>query len=161
MLRLTHRLVSLSRSRYVLSVIACFVFIVVATSVRAHFKSSRASAQSVRQYAPGHEMSGTSPENKKVPLGIESEIITIRRGGFEPAEIIRPKGPVLWMVDNRSGLKDVSLHLDQEHGNRLRDMLVHREQLDWSETIDLPPGRYQLTEADHPDWICHITITAK
>ena len=26
------------------------------------------------------------------------------------------------------------------------------------DVIDLPPGRYTLTEADHPEWIGHLII---
>jgi hypothetical protein len=91
---------------------------------------------------------------------LEAEIITIRPTGFEPKEINRREGRFLLTVENRSGLEEVSLRLDREAGSRQREARVRRNKLDWREIVNLPPGRYTLTEADHPDWICHIIISA-
>jgi hypothetical protein len=92
---------------------------------------------------------------------VETELITVRSTGFEPAEITRPQGRVFFEVDNRSGLSEINLRLDSEHGNRLHQVRVKREQLDWYQELDLQPGRYLWTEADHPDWVCRITVTAR
>lgn len=93
------------------------------------------------------------------PVRIEGEIITISRGGFEPTEITRPKGRFAVFVENRSGLEGVTLRLDRIAGNRLRDVNVPRDKLDWDDVLDLTPGQYVITEAGHPDWVCTITIT--
>jgi hypothetical protein len=92
---------------------------------------------------------------------VETELITIRSTGFEPHEITRPEGRVFFEVDNRSGLPEINLRLSSEHGNRLHQARVRREQLDWHQELDLRPGRYVLTEANHTDWVCRITITAR
>lgn len=93
---------------------------------------------------------------------IESESITLRPTGFEPAFITRPAGRFLLMVDNRSGSPVMTLQLDKQAGasTRLRDVRIPREELDWSDVVDLHPGSYILTEAAHPERVCHITITA-
>lgn len=91
----------------------------------------------------------------------ESELITITPHGFEPQEITRPQGRVLLMVDNQSDLDMMSLRLTREDGLRLNEMRVPREQPNWSEAVDLHPGRYVLTSSEHPDWQCRITITAR
>jgi hypothetical protein len=88
-------------------------------------------------------------------------LVTIRPTGFEPAEVSCPKGRFLLMVDNRSGLTDVLLRLVHETGHQEREERVSQGKLGWREVFDLPPGRYQLTEANHPNWVCHITITAR
>jgi hypothetical protein len=92
---------------------------------------------------------------------IETELITITSRGFEPAEIARPKGRIQIAVANRSGLPQVTLWLDREAGERLREVGVPREQPDWDDLFDLTPGRYILSEANHSLWTCHITITAQ
>lgn len=93
---------------------------------------------------------------------VEAEVITIRPIGFEPREITRPKGLFLLAVENRSGLQTVQLRLDREVGGpRLRDVQMPRNRHDWKDAFDLTPGRYVLTEAYHPEWICSITITSK
>lgn len=92
---------------------------------------------------------------------MEAEIITITPRGFEPTEITRPKGPFILVVDDRSELDGVTFRLDREAGDRVREVRSVRERPDWDEVIDLTPGSYVLTEADHPDWLCRITITAQ
>jgi hypothetical protein len=96
---------------------------------------------------------------KPVPTHVESELITIRPSGFEPTQITRPKGNFFLFVENRSGLNSVTLRLDRVAGNRLIDVPVPRERLDWAELLNLTPGDYTVTEANHPNWVCHVTIT--
>lgn len=97
----------------------------------------------------------------KTPMRIETELVTIRRHGFEPVEIIRPAGPFVLAVENRSGIEDVALQLNAVSGVRLKEVLVPQTKLDWRDFFDLAPGDYSLTEANHPGWICHLTITAR
>ncbi len=90
----------------------------------------------------------------------ESELITITPHGFEPQEITRPQGRFMLMVDNRSGLATTSLSLTSEAGSRTHEIGIPREAPNWSEIVDLPPGRYVLRESEHPRWACRIRITA-
>jgi len=105
--------------------------------------------------------STTAAQGNPAQVRIEVERITIRPRGFEPTEITRPAGHFILAVNNRSGLEEVALRLDRVAGSRLREVRVPRTKLDWRSLVDLTPGRYVLTEANHPDWICHITITAR
>jgi hypothetical protein len=91
---------------------------------------------------------------------VKAELITLTPRGFEPAALTRPKGRMLLVVDNRSGLREMTLRLDAEHGQRLKEIHRGRGRLDAQELLDLPPGRYLLTEAEHPAWRCLITLTA-
>jgi len=102
-----------------------------------------------------------SAQNVPIPVRIESELITLRPQGFEPAEITRPKGAVLLIVDNRSGLDAVNLQLGRVTGGRLREVALSRKKAIWRDLNDLIPGQYTLTEATHHDWTCRITITAQ
>lgn len=101
------------------------------------------------------------PQRSRPIADFEAELITITPHGFEPREITRPQGRFLLMVDNRSGLAATALALTSEAGQRTREMRVPREEPNWSEPVELPPGRYVLTEAEHPRWSCRITITTQ
>lgn len=90
---------------------------------------------------------------------LQAEIVTIRQTGFEPQQLTRPHGRFILMVENRSGLGDIALQLHRQTGNSLHAVHVSKEQLDWHDEINLPPGNYVLTEANHPEWVCQITIT--
>jgi len=90
---------------------------------------------------------------------LQVELITLTPRGFEPSTLTRPKGKFYLTVDNRSGSTEMNLRLDYVTGAQLREMRVSKELLDWSDLLELHPGEYLLTEADHPDWSCRITIT--
>jgi hypothetical protein len=96
---------------------------------------------------------------------VESELITLRPFGFEPAEINRPAGEVVFAINKRSLLQDVSLTLSRVQGARLTDKVkdvgLRKGQLNWIERFNLPPGDYVLTEARHPEWKCAITLTPR
>jgi hypothetical protein len=97
-------------------------------------------------------------QGTKTRARVEAELVTLTPTGFEPREIARPPGPFLLSVDNYSGQDSVTLHLTVESRGRLREVAVPGRQRDWSEVLTLPPGRYTLAEANHPGWVCHITI---
>jgi hypothetical protein len=90
---------------------------------------------------------------------LEAEIITLHPTGFDPAGIERPRGRFLLGLDNRSGLDDIELQFTREGGGRMQVLGARRKRSSWREVVNLPPGRYLLTEASHPDWECAITIT--
>ena len=90
---------------------------------------------------------------------IESESVTVTRRGFEPVAITRTQGKFILVVDNRSGI-DLSLRFSRETGESVHEIRSSRDQLDWNEVVDLRPGRYVLTEVNHPSWACNIVITA-
>jgi len=90
------------------------------------------------------------------------ESITLTPRGFEPSAIIRPPGAFYIAIDNRSGLQDeLTFRLDLVDGRRLRESRLPEGHLEWRQLVDLPPGRYVVTEANHPDWVCFVTITAQ
>lgn len=152
------RILRLSRSGLGLLLLCCAVLAVAASaySRREPATTAVALAPGVSVEARQDSINSQSNSNRQ---GIEGEIITITRGGFEPAELTRPMGRFGLFVQNRSGLEEVTLRLDRVAGSRLREVPVPREKLDWDDVIDLTPGRYVLTEANNPDWVCNITIT--
>lgn len=91
---------------------------------------------------------------------VEAERITIRPTGFEPAEVVRPAGRFILAIDNQSGVGDVTLHLDHENGGRVQDIPLTGGARYWRKVINLSPGVYILSEANHADWSCRITINS-
>src|SRR5215213_6097832 len=85
-------------------------------------------------------------------------IIALRPSGFDPEKIIGLGSPFVLSVDNRTSLEDILLVLSDPAGNKLREVRLLRRRK-WKEVINLPSGRYTLTEAGHPDWNCQITVT--
>ena len=92
---------------------------------------------------------------------LETERITIRPTGFDPAQITRPQGEFILAADNLSGLRELTLILERENGERVRERRVTLEQFKWRAHLNLHPGYYVIREAGHTDWNCAITITPK
>jgi hypothetical protein len=87
--------------------------------------------------------------------------IVLKSGGFVPMDVIGAQGDYFFSVLNQSGTAEIVLRLDREHGNRLHEDHVKKERLRWRKTVHLTPGVYVLTEANHPQWVCRITINSK
>jgi hypothetical protein len=103
----------------------------------------------------------TSPGDNSAQERVEVERIMISPRGFEPAEIRRPQGPFILAVNNQTGVNEVTLRLEKEAGNKLREVSMPKGKRYSNNTLDLQPGRYTLTEANHPDWAAQIIITAR
>jgi hypothetical protein len=133
-----------------------------------HDRDSLASVRTLRDATPvvhASEVStataSTPIQNERTPITIESEHITLRRTGFEPVEITRPTGPFLLSIDNRAELGEMTFRLVRQNGSKERDLNPKKDKFRLRHVVDLPPGRYVIVEANHPDWTCRIMITPK
>lgn len=110
-----------------------------------------------------------SPETTSLPpaLAVVTEeepqtqaiVVIVRPRWVEPSELTLPAGDYLLVVQNRSGLRNVTFRFDRETGERFHEVHDPRHRLDWSKQFNLTAGVYVLTEADHPEWSCRINIT--
>lgn len=88
----------------------------------------------------------------------EAELLVLRTDGFKPNEITRGPGPFLLALQNHSSEEELSLVLNHENGASMRQVRMAKRQSKLKEILELPPGRYLLTEANHPEWTCTIVI---
>ena len=100
-------------------------------------------------------LSRTPQDRKKV----EVEIVTLKATGFDPSSLTRPKGEFMLVIENRSGLPEVTFQFDRAVGLRLRQARVARKKASWNGLVDLPPGTYKMTEATRPAWAFSLIIT--
>ena len=103
----------------------------------------------------------TLPQGGSPQEAMEAELITILPTGFEPSEIRRPAGKFLLAIDNRSGLPEIKLSLVRVAGRSAQELSIRRERPDLRKVVELEPGAYLLTEANHPDWIGRLIITGR
>jgi len=87
--------------------------------------------------------------------------IRLTRDGFAPDAVTCPEGTYFMIVYNSAGLKVADLRLSREGGPQLRQSVLSSEKIKWKESVELTQGRYIVTEANHRDWACNITVTAK
>lgn len=87
--------------------------------------------------------------------------LTLRPDGFERSELTLPSGRYVFVVKNRTGLDQYALRLSREGHGTQSEARLQRHQREWRELINLTPGEYVLTELDHPEWACRLTITPR
>lgn len=91
-------------------------------------------------------------EEKKV------ELIKISSAGMTPTQITRTAGVCVLTIDNQSGIKEITLHLDRADGERMREIVIPSGVPNWGAEVDLATGNYTLKEATHPQWSCQIIV---
>lgn len=102
----------------------------------------------------GDAVRGVAPSER-----IEIESLTFGAAGFEPAQITRPPGRFLLALNSLIREREVVFRLESEAGGRVHEFRRAAKKRKWSETVELPPGRYRLTEDGQPQSLCLITIT--
>ena len=100
----------------------------------------------------------TLSQQREKQVRLETELITLQPSGFEPNEIRRPQGPFILGVDNRAGVEAIELQFMRVDGQRLNALQTRKRKVSWREVVDLPPGQYLLSVANHPEWTCNVTI---
>ncbi len=110
-------------------------------------------------FSPTPTIQTTKPAER-----LEVERATVRVKGFEPAQITRPKkSPFFLIIENRTGLRELSFQINSEAGNKVndKDLKSPKGKISWNGVVDLPPGNYRLTELNHKEWSLAITIENK
>ena len=143
-------------------VLATVVIVSAATRIhstlRAIDKTNQLSKVTNSNYQASETSSASVLQQSPARANLEGEVVTLRPSGFQPKQITRPAGPFLLLIENDSQVPSLTLRLSRQVGPQLRAVSVRREERDWSDIVDLPPGNYVVTEASHPAWACHITI---
>jgi hypothetical protein len=150
----------LTKARFLAtSLIAIIAFISLALCVRK--KNAEVAPNIVTAQPMIAAIKGRSIQSAKTPIQIDHALITLTPRGFYPSEVTRPEGPFLLAVDSRVGNRDITLRITRDNGAKEKEKSLKKGQSRWRQLIDLSPGRYVLTEADHPEWVCHINIVAR
>jgi hypothetical protein len=108
---------------------------------------------------PAQNLAALPSQAKGPGTRLTSHLLTLRPSGFEPAEAVWPRGQFFLSIDNRSNVNDITLRLDRKAGARLKEVDLKMRKQRSAGVFDPPPGEYLLTEANHPEWVCRITIS--
>lgn len=146
------------RRRLTLIVLTLVLFTASSVSTREWLRSlENVSSASPHQFQPETRIASQSESRRD---RVEAEVITLLSTGFQPAQITRPRGRFLILIDNQSDSDDLTLKLDSVTGQRVREVRQKKEERLFRQLEDLPPGEYLLTaSAGTEEWVCRITIT--
>ncbi len=87
-------------------------------------------------------------------------VIVLRPWGFEPSQVAATAGSILFVVYNRSGLRQAAFRLDAPGGTVVRQVTLPLEKRAWREIISVPAGTYVLREVNR-GWTCRIVISPR
>jgi|GEM_PF-3280677 len=90
---------------------------------------------------------------------VEGIVFSVQPYGIEPSEVNIAKGSYLFIVQNRTNVRDLTFRIDRQAGGRVHE--VRGQKLQWKKIFDFNPGTYELTVADHPEWRSVITVRAR
>lgn len=89
---------------------------------------------------------------------VETVSVVLSPHAFTPAAVTRAAGQFRLEVVNQSGAQDLTLRIRRDGGGVVQEWSVHGTAQTWSEVVDLPQGGYDLTVAENPACLFHITL---
>jgi hypothetical protein len=78
--------------------------------------------------------------------------------GFDLTHVKQKTGKILLCIYNRTGLKQLTIRLDDQNGKRTFEEKLGVDKRDLRQFFDLPKGNYVLTEVSHPQWSARIDV---
>jgi|SRR5690349_17382276 len=149
-----------TRTTILPALIACIVVAVLLITVSDRSGIWAASKDNARS-SPSSDRSLSratlTPQGKK-DQRLEIETVTITPNGFEPQELERTAGPFILSVTNQSGINALNIRIETEQHERFREKTLPLVTPYWHERIDPPPGKYIITEENHPEWTLTVII---
>lgn len=88
----------------------------------------------------------------------EVVLINLLPSGFDQRNVALTGKRFLFAIDNRSGLEEVSFVLNLSSGQAVNGKRLVGGKIKWRQLVDLSPGKYTLTVAGHPEWMCDLKI---
>ncbi len=95
-----------------------------------------------------------------IKTDVETRVIEVGTRGFQPLQLLWPaKGKHMIFVRNTTKLQPLVLRLNRDQGPKLKEVPLGDNHRHWKELLELAPGTYFLTEANHPAWKCMIVVS--
>jgi len=113
-------------------------------------------ASTTHRKMPNAALQTTSQQDAQAP---EALLFELRPAGFTPAEVTVPAGKYFLILQNRSGLRDLSFKLERDNEDNVASS--NQQQRDWKRTVQLASGTYMLSEASHAEWRSVIHVTSR
>jgi hypothetical protein len=106
--------------------------------------------------AEGSRPAATVPAGNAQQAESEEVQIALSNSGFTPTEVTHAPGNFALAVENQDVTDEYVLQLKGAGGTLLDEIRVQKGSAVWS--VDLAVGSYTLMVANHPDWVCQITV---
>lgn len=136
-------------------ILASVVLLVVAVT-KAQFIGRSAEVESVA--IPPVAVPSSLDQSQEAGPEVKLVLLALRPEGFETTEMQLEPGEHLFIIGNRTGLREVTMRLERQGSGRVAESAVGGRPTDWKQRLRLTPGTYVLTANDNPDWTCRIVV---
>lgn len=137
-------------------ILGTVVLVVVVTN--AQFIKSSADVESMANAIAPVTVPSLLDQSQEAGPEVRLILLALRPEGFETNEMQLEPGEHLFIIGNRTGLREVKMRLEREGNGRVAEAQVGGRQRDWKKRLQLTPGTYLLTANNNPDWTCRIVV---
>ena len=141
----------------VVLILAVVVLLVIAAG-SARFIGHTAEVDSVVEAIAPLAIPSSLDQSQEAGPEVKLVLLALWPEGFETNEMQLEPGQYLFIIGNRTGLKEVNVQLQREGRERLAAAAVGGRQRDLKQRLNLTPGIYVVTAGDNPNWTCRITV---
>ena len=89
----------------------------------------------------------------------DTVVTTLGPSGFAPKQVSHPASAFNLKVRNQSGEHLVTLQLSDADGKKVAGAKLTDKVGEWGAPLNLAAGTYTLSEANHSNWTCAVTVT--
>jgi hypothetical protein len=138
-------------------IVAAVVFLVVAVT-NAQFFKSNADLQPMGNAIAPIAVPSILDQSQEAGPEVKLILLALRPEGFETNEMRLDPGEHLFIIGNRTRLREVNMRLERQGAGRVTEAVVGGRQRDWKKRLRLTPGTYLVTANNNPDWACRIVV---
>ena len=139
-----------------LILIAVVLLVVAAGSTR--FVGHTAEVESVDNAIAPVAIPSNLDQSQEAGPEVKLVLLALWPEGFETNEMQLEPGEYLFIIGNRTALRDVNVQLLRDGKERLAAATLGGMLRDLKQRVRLTPGTYVVTADDDPNWICRITV---
>lgn len=142
--------------------IAAAVLLLVGLAAQSHFAGrNENTAEAVLDAAnaiPPVDIPSTLSQFDEVGPEFKLVLLALLPHGFETNEMQLDAGEYMFIIGNRTGLKEVNVRLDREGRERVGEATVGGRQRNWKQRFKLTTGNYIVSANGNPEWSCRIEV---
>lgn len=134
------------------------VLLVGGVATHSHFAGRSATVDEAVNAIPPVDIPASLGQSGEAGPEVKLALLALLPHGFESQEMYLDAGEYLFIIGNRTGLKEVNVRLDRQGKERLATATVGGRPRDWKQRLKLTPGNYLITADDNPAWTCRIVV---
>lgn len=143
-------------------IISAVVLLLVGVAAKSHFAERTVTAvdqvPTAAEAIPPVEISSNLAQPDEVGPDFKLVLLALLPHGFETTEMQLEAGDYMFVIGNRTGMREVDVRLDREGKGRVGAATVGGRKRNWKQRFKLTPGNYIVSANDNPDWTCRIEV---